>query len=201
MEKDCYVTATGSVTVDCNGGANVEVTDAPVMATTNNVYFWIGSPMAMLDVTVTLTDGADYTESFVTSEMWGGEFLADVPYGSYTYTMEKEGYVTATGSVTVDCNNGANIEVTDAPEVPTSIGNTEASVVLIYPNPAVDVINVSSSSAIVNVEVYNINGAKQKQVTGEDIKQINISELAKGLYIIKTTDVNGKTLLTKVNKF
>lgn len=56
-----------------------------------------------------------------------------------------------------------------------------------YPNPANDILNVSASSNITKIEVYSILG--QKVLTEEinsDSKQINVSDLTKGVYIIKT---------------
>lgn len=56
-----------------------------------------------------------------------------------------------------------------------------------YPNPANAILNVSATSNITKIEVYSILGQK---VLTEEInsrsKQINISDLTKGVYIIKT---------------
>ena len=62
-----------------------------------------------------LSDGGNYDETFVTSDLWGGEFLAGVPYGTYTYTLSKPCHTTVTGTVTVDCSGEMGIEVWDEP--------------------------------------------------------------------------------------
>ena len=56
-----------------------------------------------------------------------------------------------------------------------------------YPNPANDILNISASSKLTQIEIYSILGRKvlTKDInTTED--QINISNLTKGVYIIKT---------------
>jgi hypothetical protein len=55
----------------------------------------------------------------------------------------------------------------------------------VYPNPATDMISVRSSDATVWVTISNINGMKVLQTSD---KQINVSSLTSGIYII---DVNG----------
>jgi hypothetical protein len=75
----------------------------------------VGSPFALLDATITLTDGAGFYESFVTSDLWGGEYIADVPFGTYTYTVSKSCYETITGTVEVTCNDGQGVSVFATP--------------------------------------------------------------------------------------
>ena len=105
----CYATTTGTFTVDCNNGDGIAVFIEPTEA--NNVFFFIGSPLAITGATVQLTDGADYNVSFVTSDPFGGEIVADVPFGEYSYTITIPCYETTTGTFTVDCNNGDGIAV------------------------------------------------------------------------------------------
>ena len=115
ISKACHETVTGSVEVDANDGQGVSVFANLVESSTNNVYFFVGSPFALLDATVELSDGAGYYQSFVTSDLWGGEYIADVPYGTYTYTISKSCYETITGSVDVVCNDGMGVSVFATP--------------------------------------------------------------------------------------
>jgi hypothetical protein len=114
VSKACHETITGTVTVDCNDGMGVSVFATPSPATSNNVFFFVGSPLAMLDATVELT-GDGFYESFVTSDPWSGEFIADVPFGEYTYSVSKACHETITGTVTVDCNDGMGVSVFATP--------------------------------------------------------------------------------------
>ncbi|MBK7286530.1 MAG: T9SS type A sorting domain-containing protein [Flavobacteriales bacterium] len=120
ISAPCYATVTGTVTVDCNNGDGIAVFENPAPATTNNVFFFIGDPLAITGATVQVTDGADYNASFVTSDPFGGEILADVPYGDISYTISAPCYATLTGTVTVDCNNGDGIAVFENPAPATT---------------------------------------------------------------------------------
>src|SRR5690606_28914241 len=60
----------------------------------------------------------------------------------------------------------------------------------IYPNPAKNEIHLTSKSAIEKVEIFAMTG--QKLITSET-ETIKISELNKGIYIVKIQLENGKT--------
>ena len=56
----------------------------------------------------------------------------------------------------------------------------------IYPNPAVDVVNVASSAALGRVEIYSVDGRLVKVVEVDDTHAaIEVSDLVKGSYIIR----------------
>jgi len=71
----------------------------------------------------------------------------------------------------------------------------------IYPNPAKDIINIFNSvDAIENVKITDLNGRIVKEVTFDvEQAQINISDLAQGVYILNATS-NGKTITKKIAK-
>ena len=115
ISTPCYETVSGTITVDCNGEEGIGIFEEPAELTSNNVFFFIGSPLAILGATVTLTDGADFNASFVTTDTFGGEMIGDVPYGEYTYTISTPCYETVTGSITVDCNDGEGIAIMEEP--------------------------------------------------------------------------------------
>ena len=66
----------------------------------------------------------------------------------------------------------------------------------IYPNPSSDVINIESKGKVTASVLYNMAGQK---VLDSDKKQINISSLPTGTYILKTT-IDGKDVTKKVMK-
>ena len=107
----CYETVTGTVTVDCNDANGIAVIAELAPATTNNLFFYIGDPMAILGATVEVTNGAGFNQSFVTTDTFGGEMLDSVPYGDISYTITTPCYETVFGSLTVNCNNGEGIMV------------------------------------------------------------------------------------------
>ena len=99
--------------MECNNGAGIAVIAEPAEA--NNIFFYIGSPLAITGATVEVTDGADYNVTFVTWSPFGGEMVGDVPFGEYSYTITVPCYETTTGTFTVECNNGEGISVVAEP--------------------------------------------------------------------------------------
>ena len=75
----------------------------------------------------------------------------------------------------------------------TAIGENAADEVVIYPNPATEVLNFSQEMA--SVKVYDMSGKFVKEFTG--VTQVNVSDL-RGYYVIVATDIQGNTLKTKV---
>lgn len=60
----------------------------------------------------------------------------------------------------------------------------------IYPNPAKDVVFVKSEKQITKIELYDFSGKKLKEYTS---KEMNISSLKRGNYLIKIKDKEGNT--------
>lgn len=160
--------------------------------------------------TVTLTDSEDASITFTatTVEYGAGSTnvfvlaqFTDVPYGTYDVVATAPGFQDkeTTYVVNADSNIPPNDKIYLDP-IASSIDTDKFGAVAFFPNPTKGELNISGTSAIVNVEIYSVHGAKQKQLAGDNISQINISELPKGLYLITTTDVNGQRQITKINK-
>ncbi|MCZ4409619.1 T9SS type A sorting domain-containing protein, partial [Cryomorphaceae bacterium 1068] len=118
---DCYETITGSVTVEClGGGQGVSVFENPQEITSNNVFFFVGSPFTLAGATVNMTGPDGYDESIVTGELLG-DLFENVPGGEYNYTITLDCYETITGSVTVEClGGGQGVSVFENPTEITS---------------------------------------------------------------------------------
>src|SRR5690606_30716207 len=70
----------------------------------------------------------------------------------------------------------------------------------IYPNPSNGLINVSTTNIIDSITITDLNGRTVKQVTvGVNDVQINISDLAQGVYILNASS-NGKSFTQKIVK-
>lgn len=67
----------------------------------------------------------------------------------------------------------------------------------VYPNPAVDVINISNVSSKTKFEIYNVGGQLVNQGTTDG--KVNVSKLTKGVYIL-TVESNGEKSQTKFIK-
>jgi hypothetical protein len=112
VSATCYDPGSGMVTV---AGANASAALALSAMSTNNLFFYIGDPLAIVGSSVNVTNGTDYDTTFVTWDTFGGQMLGDVPFGAITYTIITPCYETVTGTVTVDCNNGDGILVSANP--------------------------------------------------------------------------------------
>jgi hypothetical protein len=73
----------------------------------------------------------------------------------------------------------------------TDFGNTKNTISL-YPNPANDILNVSSSSSITKIEVYDMQG--KKVASNNNASNVNVATLGKGVYIVKVLQENGSAV-------
>lgn len=64
--------------------------------------------------------------------------------------------------------------------------------VLVYPNPARNIINIESNNEIKEIVVYNLLGQKIKQYHSA-VNTIDISDIANGIYVINITTDKGVT--------
>ncbi|MBL4592657.1 MAG: T9SS type A sorting domain-containing protein [Flavobacteriales bacterium] len=72
----------------------------------------------------------------------------------------------------------------------TGINEVNTSSTTVFPNPATNVLNITTDDQIETVSIYSINGALVK--TGNQ-KTINVSNLDKGMYIITVQTDKGVT--------
>ena len=73
--------------------------------------------------------------------------------------------------------------------------NTEASGLQVYPNPAKDRVVIEGMEAV-EVKVCNTSGQMVKTVRGTN--EIDIADLAKGVYLLRITDADGKVYTNKI---
>lgn len=58
----------------------------------------------------------------------------------------------------------------------------------IYPNPAINVVNIELASELKSVEVYSLQGQK---IISSSSKELNVSDLSSGVYMIRVEDTDG----------
>ncbi|QOD61313.1 T9SS type A sorting domain-containing protein [Polaribacter haliotis] len=82
---------------------------------------------------------------------------------------------------------------------PLSLNNVDLleNKITIFPNPANNFINIKTDSNTILVRMFNLLG---KQVLKTDAKNIDISNLRKGIYLLKITTENGKQIIRKMLK-
>ena len=78
-----------------------------------------------------------------------------------------------------------------------SVDENEASHIQIsvYPNPAKDFVKIDGTEAA-EVQVYNALGQIVKTIQGSN--EINVSDFAEGVYLLRITDADGKNHVTRV---
>ena len=85
-------------------------------------------------------------------------------------------------------------------DVTRTVGVEEyTSEMAIYPNPATDMINISTDNQVQRVEIFNMQGQLVKVETGE-VTRVSVKDLANGLYTLKLTTDNGTSMHKIIKK-
>lgn len=124
-----------------------------------------------------------------------GVATIDLPSGTYSYTVTKDGYNTNNGSVVVaDAAKAVNVTMTL-----TSVGTNSISKLNAYPNPFSNEIRFDGAE-IARVTITSIIGqvVMDKVVAGENL--VETQSLSKGIYLVKFTNVKGESVLRKLIK-
>ena len=150
---------------------------------------------------VTNTDGAgtnwEYTNSYVKRKANNG------PNPVFT---ESEWEIFPVGSLSGlgTCNGGANLNQTvQLQSYTTTLSVNQFSLEKndfnIYPNPVDDngILFIKDSSNLDFLIIYDITGAKIKEVQFKNAKEINLSELSSGVYFIKGFSLNSEIIGVK----
>ena len=82
------------------------------------------------------------------------------------------------------------------PEMGTN--DFEANTITVYPNPTIGILNIQSEKSIGKIEVFGLTGQLIK--TFENTNQIDISDLNKGVYVMKIQSENFTSKTLKVIK-
>nr|MCU4177760.1 T9SS type A sorting domain-containing protein [Marinilabiliaceae bacterium N1Y90] len=182
-----YISVTGQFTVDASTMGGEMITLDPYKA----FAFLVVEKGVMIGgeldgATVDFTDG---TNSYSAMSVGGFADFSDVLYGTYDYTVSLDGYTTVTGQFTVDAstNGGPMIEMEP---IPTTVGDVSVNSIKLYPNPAIDFINVELGAVetTVVISVINSNGAIVSQIESvENTTRLDVNELASGVYFINVS--------------
>jgi hypothetical protein len=84
-----------------------------------------------------------------------------------------------------------------------SIEENQLNIISIFPNPTKTELHLDFSKITITVSdiiIYNIQGKAVKTVTRNDdtIQNIKVSNLSKGMYILKMNSVDGKSSTQKL---
>ena len=143
------------------------------------------TPIVGATVTVTNDDGKKVAYTEVTDE--AGTAIFRLPDGSYSYTVEKDGYIITTGTFEVEGED-------DIIETNLSVRRvSQLTSFELYPVPASDIVKVVRTSAgKALIEIYSSNGELLQSLETTKIEtSVDVSLLTAGVYIIKVTDDKG----------
>ena len=90
------------------------------------------------------------------------------------------------------------LSATEVAVLTNSLSNNDFSNNLnfsLYPNPANSIVNINLEAELKSVEIYSLQGQKVISTTE---KQVNVSSLSKGIYLIEVTDVNNQKAVQKL---
>jgi len=71
--------------------------------------------------------------------------------------------------------------------------------VVVYPNPAENILYINSTNTLAKVAIYNAAGKQVKEYSNV-LESVDVNDLKTGIYVIRLTDVNGKTITSKFIK-
>ncbi len=186
IEKDGYESVSGEVVIS-NEDLVIDVTLNEQQPEVFTVTFYIEDE-----------DGAVITDAVVIFdglELSAGEYaVQDVEPGAYDYSIIKDGYFTAEGTVDV-IDQDVNIVVVMLVD-DTSVEIIDNGQWRISPNPAHDVLTIDAAAS--DVVIYDITGkiVFENKVSG-DYLNIDLSGFKSGMYIVRLIAGN-KTFSRKI---
>ncbi|MCB9324207.1 MAG: T9SS type A sorting domain-containing protein [Lewinellaceae bacterium] len=171
VSKDCFVSQTGQVVVDCqpNDGEGNQLGNAVFLGdmvpnTTNNVFFFVGNFFQEPDCTITVTNTETFEQTSITGlDILGSYVVENLPYGTYNYTVSKDCFVSQTGQVVVDCqpNDGEGNQLGNAVFLGDMVPNTTNNVFFFVGN--------FFQEPDCTITVTNTETFEQTSITGLDI--------------------------------
>ncbi|WP_165439440.1 T9SS type A sorting domain-containing protein [Chryseobacterium phocaeense] len=121
---------------------------------------------------------------------------------SYQWISQEAGTVLSFGINTITINGTTTVSKAISYLVPGALSTSETDKkktdISLYPNPSSDMVNLKSDEEIKNITITSLDG-KAVVKTG-NMKNIDISKLPRGVYILKGELKNGNTVSKKIIK-
>ena len=135
------------------------------------------------EVALTWTASADAINYLVKRD---GETLANVTETSYVDVLPKDGVYTYSVYALND-NGQLSTPVSTVVEAEfDEIGEAQEANISVYPNPANNVLNIVSADSF-EYRLFNSTGQEVAVGAAQGVKQINVSDLSKGVYFLHVT--------------
>jgi len=181
--QDYIVTGTDQIGCSAADTITITVTAAPV------VSFSALSDVCNTDDAFALSGGSPAGGTYSGTGVLNGEFdPATAGAGTFTITYEyTDGTSGCTGSATAD------ITVDDCANIEELMNDG----VVIYPNPATDVLTVASEGNVTGLQIVDLSGV---QVANANENTISVANLASGMYVVNITTEAGLVTRTFVKK-
>lgn len=173
-------------------------------ATSNELTFWVKSlsssyGLERYQVGIYVGSGTPGMSSDFT--VISGATSLTAPYPNWELkTFSLDAYANQTVRVGIHCvSSDAYFFMVDDFKVTTAtiagINDNLSSLLSVYPNPATNVINISNKNQLLvnGITLADVNGRTVKQLNAGDVAetQINVSDLAPGIYIMTISSDKG----------
>ncbi len=208
-----WSTAT-QVTVSGNQtGLDINLVAVPVTPGSGSISGTVGagSKSSVENLSIILTDDNNSNEvvSITITDASGSYTFSNIADGTYKIWVEIPGKTATPITVTIEAGNtissGNDFIITGNTIVPkpTSISNIDMeSILSIYPNPVLDILNVEiqvENNTRCSFEIYSVSGhlihtQYANLNTGSNFIRLNTNELAQGTYIIKIENSSNHTM-------
>lgn len=195
-----YQNLSESTNIVANGAGTTTSLSITAGGPTCGVAIWVDFNN---DLTFSATERLFVTPGYVTTTAANASIAipAGTPLGSYRMRVMCDYNVSAPSNPCIAMTRGETIDF--KLQVVDVLGTSETTSVdkklSIHPNPFKDVIYISETKEVKSVTVYDVAGRVVKQLNDAS-KEIHLTELKEGLYMIKVTFKDGTESVTKAIK-
>ena len=112
---------------------------------------------------------------------------------SYSFPAEFGGYYVVGVQVYYETTDNTSITVVTGKENTWSVGENEANLCKLYPNPANTMVRIEAENSIESVKVYNMLGALVQTISANGkYVNVNTTNLSDGVYFFNVRQSDGK---------
>ena len=167
------------------------ITRIQLYETTSNLKFRIYSD----DLPVTQAEIKVEDTQMLTNAV-GIALYENLPrYEEYTYSVEKQFYQPESGVLTIEGDTTINVSL----QFLSSTSTANSASIQVYPNPAKTVLHIESEMAIQRIELLTLLGSLSESFyIGDHSAILNLSELDKGMYLIKIYPEKGSPMMKSI---
>ena len=184
------IKTTSSITVDSTGFYAVTVTDGNGCFDSDAINI-VSNPQIVIGLSDTATINVAGDSMTLDAGSWSS-YLWSTGETTQQITVSTSGIYSVTVTDANNCSNSDEINITVTNTQSVTIEN-----VRIYPNPASDVVTIDATEwlhQVNSIEIYNQLGQLVQIKHGQAGNQINVQDLANGLYIIRWKTESNETL-------